>query len=347
MTIMKFKANTPGKAITASAADQGLSKTALARLTGMSYPNVVRIMADDVTLTPEAALLLAAALGLSAEDLLALSVKYEIAKLKEKMTPRLTDIERKRHLFLAYPMDSIINTGLISKHDSAVDIEDLLASDTGDDDEYWDHRKPPEVREKSNLVRVWRSILSRTLRGYSLPAFLWDINIISLAQKVVELVSESTDWINMTVRLMAENGILLLPVPPFTLKGAPSLAFINDSPVMVFPNPKGREDVFLYWLLDTLEGLTMSPQYRKKNQEAKHKNMVQITNEVLPIAKIKAKYKSIGGDIGKIIETLRPIPELIITGYFRWFKAHYRERRLGNARRVSDIYDTHSLDQYR
>lgn len=378
--ITERKSKTPGQIIRQLADNLGYSRRDLAQITGMSYDNIAKIMKDQVSLTVEAALLLAVALETSAKELMKDAVEYEITKLSPKILDRLKTAEEERFMHKKWSEDEMYGGGMVFETEyldesEVIDWIDPLGQPDEEADglydldilltkAYQDFTHAPQYKV---IADRWERKTRMQSKYYDTPKYLEAGDIGEIAEYAVKNVG-NPDWINLVVSKLFEKGIIFLaPKRPSHLSYHSGLFVTDDKYVIVFANPKDREDMFLYALLHQLGHIEPTPSdshdgiiaakhhfcgharhVLNKDQHTLNLFEYYETDErmadgfirkLLPISAIEEAGKRIGGDVDQVVKALPHIPEIIVVGYFRWFKSHYRQRKLGTMRRFCDVFD--------
>ena len=384
--ITERKSKTPGQIISQLADNLGYSRSSLAHTTGMSYDNIAKIMKDQVNLTVEAALLLSVALEKSAEELMRIALKHKITNTIPILLGFLKEAEKKHygHRRLKQVIGNKESDTYEFKYLDKDEIESLkqiysAPKEIVDDPEVRRFHSLSEgfirLRDIASNFKMWQHQVMITSDTYETPKHLDAEDIGEIADYITKKIGDS-NWINLVVDRLFQKGIIFLAHkrPPHTHYH--SALFLRDRNfIIAFANLREREDLFLYTLLHQLGhidrilygidnyhlmqpfrvcGFPWKPQTSDRKilehfnrRQAEENAADEFIRELLPISEIEKAAKRIGGDVDQVINALPHIPEIIVVGYFRWFKSHYRQRNLGNMRRFCDVYDPSIADKYK
>src|SRR5579864_5576859 len=110
----------PGKTLEQKLADMGWSQGDLAAILGRPVQAVNEIITGKKAITPETAVALSRALGLSAESWLQLESGYRLSLLRLRNAGNTADVERKARLYSKVPLKELMKLGWLD-----IDLNDL------------------------------------------------------------------------------------------------------------------------------------------------------------------------------------------------------------------------------
>ena len=111
-----------------------LSARDAARIIGVSYLHLNRILNDVTSITTEHIVLLSSVLNFDAEEFASLVSRFQLAQVTQKMDPQLREISQLRKLYSIYPVSEMMGRRWISEAGRLSDLENELMQFMGIDD---------------------------------------------------------------------------------------------------------------------------------------------------------------------------------------------------------------------
>jgi len=128
---------------------------------------------------------------------------------------------------------------------------------------------------------------------------------------------------------------------------------------IIYPSGRQTVDQFLYAILhqlghiyatsksrDTHSDIRMCSFDTADEDQAKEKEADSFIDDILrSYEQIETAYKKAGHDVNKAALLLPDIPKPIVSGHFRWYRAHYRDRVFKDMPKVIDLIGNAALRQ--
>jgi len=245
----------PGVFLEDELVELGWSQTDLAEVLGRPAKLVSEIILGKRAITPETAIGLSRALGISAQTWLNLESAYQLSKTEQEQS----DVELKAKLYAKFPVREMIKRGWIQATDDLELLKqrflDFFEIPTLDDEPDFNcaARKSTSYTEKTHTLPECVAVSGKNVgKGLSVKGKFSLTKLTECKQQLRLLLHEAVE-IRHIPRLLAQAGIrfvILEAMPKAKIDGA--TFWLGDEPVIVMSLRFDRIDNFWFTLMHEL-----------------------------------------------------------------------------------------------